>query len=195
MQNTRVLSIGFSNLQFLPDWNTLHFPRLESLRLRVFTPKLADSLIRSWHIPNIQILSIESDWPNLWLEFIEKWGAKIQMLELILQVPEWSHVIQLPVLKELLVYGRSCIPYKIVAPKLERFCIFWIDGHNRTVREDVITSVDHARRSFPTLKRLRLRGFEGESYVDQFTPQRYGLTGHDLDEWREAGIWVDIRLS
>jgi hypothetical protein len=64
----------------------------------------------------------------------------------------------------------------------------------------VITIVDHARRSFPTLKRLRLRGSEGLPYgeIPFITPTEilyYGLSDHDLDGWRKAGIEVDVRSS
>jgi hypothetical protein len=201
IQNTRALSIAFVYTNdILPDWNSLHFPRLESLRLRVHAISLIDSLTRNWYIPNIQILSIKSSRTTPWLDFIEKWGKTLRTLELLIRVSDWSRIIQLPALTELLVDGRFCVLYKIVAPKLGRFCIVWIDGSKRTVREDVITIVNHARRSFPTLNRLRLRGLEGYPYEDEpfiapVEPPRYGLTGHDLDEWREAGIQVDVRSS
>jgi hypothetical protein len=201
IQNTRVLSINFQSVrEILAHPNPFHFPRLESLRLQVYKPSMVDSLTRSWHIPNIQILSIRSSRATPWLEFIEKWGTKIRTLELILRMSDWSRVVQLPALKELLVDGRFCVLYKIVAPKLERFFIFWIDASERTVREDVIEIVDHARKSFPTLKRLRLRGLEGDPFEDDpfiapVEPPSYGLTIHDLDGWREAGLEVDVRSS
>jgi hypothetical protein len=196
-----VFSIGLCHPgQVLSGWNTLHFPRLESLRLQIYTPGFFDGLVRNWHVPNIQILSIESDRTTPWVEFIEKWGKELQTLELILRFSSWSRVIQLPALKELLVAGRSCAPYKIIAPKLELFGVFLIHASARTVREDVITIVDHARRSFPTLKRLRLRGFEGDPYhhvpfIAPIEPPCHGLTADDLDEWKQAGIEVDVRSS
>jgi hypothetical protein len=89
MQNTRVLSLAFNySDQIFQDWNSLYFPRLESLHLRAHTSRLVDNLTRSWHIPNIQILSIDSDRTTPWLKFIEKWGKQIRILELILQKPD-----------------------------------------------------------------------------------------------------------
>jgi hypothetical protein len=203
IQNMRVLSISFQHSdQVVQDWNSLHFPRLESLRLRTDTISVTDVLTRSWNIPNLQILSIRSSRPAPWLEFIEKWGGILRTLELSFRTRtiNWSRIIQLPALRELLVDGRLCRLYKIVAPKLERFCIFRINSSGRTVRVDVIAIVDHARKSFPTLKRLRLRGLEGQPYEgDPFIVPVDGpihnLTSHHLDGWREARLEMDVRSS
>ena len=113
---------------------------------------------------------------------------------------EYSKQLCLPALKELHIAGRYWMPYRIVAPNVERFCLFWLDASDPTVREDALRAVDHARASFPGLRKLRFRGLEGhphkgEPFIAQTEPSDYSLTSQDIRSWTEAGLDVDVLLS
>jgi hypothetical protein len=201
LQNTRLLSISFGTgnpIQF--DWNPVLFPRLESLYLPVYTLQTIDQLTRSWEIPNLHILSIKSICAIYWLDFIEKWGTKIDILELSNELFEWPRTIQLPNLKELRVNERLWTSYRMAAPKLDRFSLISSDAFSAPVREDALRAVNHARASFPGLRRLRFRGMEGDSYrgetfIPLTEPSDYDLTSQDIRSWAEAGLEVDVLSS
>jgi hypothetical protein len=190
IQNARVLSISLraNNLvQF--NWEPVLFPRLESLYLQVHSLQIINKLTRDWEIPNLRILSINSISATYWLDFIEKWGTNMDILELSNTNSEWPRSIQLPNLKELRVDEVLWRSYRLAAPKLERLCLLSFHGYAH-VRYNVIKAVDHARASFPALRRVQLCGKRRDSSLAGLFD--FSLINLDIRSWTEAGLEVDV---
>jgi hypothetical protein len=192
IQNTRVLFISFQFENKAQSYRTpVLFPRLESLHLQTSCQRTINYFIRNWEIPNLRILSIESTSAIHWLKFIEKWSA-IDILELSSKKSEWPRAIQLPNLKELRVSESLWTSYRIAAPRLEQICLLSFEVRFLPDRDSVIEAIDHARASFPALRRLQFRGLERlTSAVHAFD---YSLTSSDISTWKEAGFEVDVPL-
>jgi hypothetical protein len=79
-----------------------------------------------------------------------------------------------------------------MAPQLELFCLLSFDRRMRPVREKVIGIVDHARASFPALRRLRFHMKGGSAVTPPAVPFDFSLTSPDIRTWIEAGLEVDV---
>jgi hypothetical protein len=209
--NTRMLSIQFQrhNTEIL-YWNRMLLSRLESLHLQIYSRQMINNLTRAWEIPNIRILSIKSDSVIDILDFIEKWGINIEILELSIDRFEWPRPIQLPKLKELRVSEGIWTSYHITAPKLERFCLLSFSLGGPPTRNHIFKAVDRAKESFLALRRFQFRGLSEDSYpmetaisfsfydypnsLDTHSWAEAGLEAH-IRSWTEAKLEVDVLLT
>jgi hypothetical protein len=192
IENARVFSICVDRY-FLPtfDFLPMLFYRLESLRVKIYSLKTIDNLTRSWEFPNLRTLSIQTTYITRLLNFIEKWSANLEILEISLAKSEWLRSINLPNVKELRIYGDIWMSYQITGPKVEQFCLLSFRNTNRYNRDDIIRAVDYTRSSFPALRMLKLHTYWAESYDPAFD---YRLTGPDIRDWVDAGLEIDISL-
>lgn len=190
---TRTLHINLAHLSSPIDYcQDIDFPRLENLRIAVFTDILTEYVTRRWKTPKLRELSVNSrgHTENAWISFIEK-CQQMEKLDICIGTGfNISRTIHMPELLALYTTANFTTSWASVikAPKLYRLGIRNLTGSAQS--QAFFELSNSIFTHYPDIKVLCISYGRTLHYVNPKIGERFGP--QDLISWYQETFLLEF---